>query len=617
MTNKAHSNIWRLWQFSRAREWGVHILIYALCGGLYGLAFKVVPAGFSQSYLHIIVLQILVYPVAYLLNDYYDYELDRLNSARANRSLGKPTLNSIALLLLLSFLWILLKYHPALLFLTIYFVIVLYTYSAKPIRLKARGLAGVIAAALGQRLPFFWMLILQHQLNLSPAAFVTIFMTIVGLLFILHHQLEDLEIDRAGGVRTWAVSCGRVFIYWNCLLLRILLVLTVIFLWTIPWPSRTEHPQFMHFVLGYTFLAFLAIGLFSYRYGRKSQLRSLASLVRTAFINQPNNGKRVVILGAGLAGMVAASKLAEWGKEVEIHTPASCLGGMHSQIEGIHISHFDQQATWEYLGMDLSKAFVPVLHRTSYLFGHRYTPRRGETWACRRGNQAGSLDSILYELARRRGVVFHFSSSIDLDMARGHYKPIIATGLTLDVYRRANIPHQLIVGYHAEKEYHSRARFIYYKDIRLGKDFAYVAAAADRIYALVFSRDVLPEGALEHFIELLKHTEGLTFDAWEKWAGAVPTERNLHHNSDILAGTLSSMIDPFYLSGISGALVSGKIAALSLMEPERAQDEFKWFSQHWKLKTLLSELAQEYYLHPVFFTSIAILNAAFKPVGFV
>jgi hypothetical protein len=67
-----------------------------------------------------------------------------------------------------------------------------------------------------------------------------------------------------------------------------------------------------------------------------------------------------------------------------------------------------------------------------------------------------------------------------------------------------------------------------------------------------------------------------------------PANLRLFHGDKILAGTIAGMMDPFFLFGIHGALVSGRIAALTVMDKEKGQAEFarvnRYFTQTFRAK---------------------------------
>ena len=46
----------------------------------------------------------------------------------------------------------------------------------------------------------------------------------------------------------------------------------------------------------------------------------------------------------------------------------------------------------------------------------------------------------------------------------------------------------------------------------------------------------------------------------------------------ILTGTMAGFVEPAFGFGITGSLVSGKIAAMAVTDPEKAEKEFKHFT---------------------------------------
>jgi flavin-dependent dehydrogenase len=122
-------------------------------------------------------------------------------------------------------------------------------------------------------------------------------------------------------------------------------------------------------------------------------------------------------------------------------------------------------------------------------------------------------------------------------------------------------------------------------------DFAYLAADHGLLFALLFSRQRLAEASLGEFQQLLKSTEGIQIARWAFSMGAIPTEPRLFYKGYVLTGTLSGMIDPFLLHGISGALTSGKIAAQALLDRQGAIREFRHLTRNFHLKKALKALS--------------------------
>ncbi len=604
-----------IWERGRMREWSIHVIIYLVCGALYATTFDRVPGGFWTTYFQILVLQGFLYPAAYLCNDYCDREEDTRKTGGRRRPHATWLLTASILLFAISFAWLLYTYDPGTLAAGTFLGIVAIAYSAEPIRCKERGFAGVLVAAFSQRLPFFWILASRHDVRVLPACSLSVYLAFTGLLFILHHQWEDVEVDRLTGTRTWAVREGRVLPYRTCVLSYVMLAAAAVGVWITRAVFGDREGATGLFALGYSLVVVLTIAGFVWRYGYRNRLRVLAHASSPAIVSRAIPNERVFIRGAGLAGMVAAIKLAESGLQVEVHTPSPSLGGLESAWAGVHVTHADLTPLWEYLGIDLSHAFTPIRQERGYVYGRRYDRRTSTANACRRGHEPGCLDQILYEIACRHKVCFRFSSREGLAPDGRSFSPILAAGLNTDTYVREGIPYRNVDGYHAAASSSPEAEFAYFKDARLGKDFGYVASAGSRRYALLFSRDGLPTDSLEHFASLLSEKAGIEFHEWKYFNAAIPLGCSLFHNGNILAGTMSGMIDPFYLGGIPGALVSGKIAALAVFARERASAEFEWFTRNRGIANSLSSLARKYFDRPLLYAIAAAGNAAIKPLG--
>ena len=75
-----------------------------------------------------------------------------------------------------------------------------------------------------------------------------------------------------------------------------------------------------------------------------------------------------------------------------------------------------------------------------------------------------------------------------------------------------------------------------------------------------------------------KTYEGQTFDEWRTFAGQAPKEPRLSYKNLILAGTMGGFVEPAFSFGITGALLSGKISAMAITDPEKAEKEFERFT---------------------------------------
>jgi flavin-dependent dehydrogenase len=122
---------------------------------------------------------------------------------------------------------------------------------------------------------------------------------------------------------------------------------------------------------------------------------------------------------------------------------------------------------------------------------------------------------------------------------------------------------------------------------------------------------------LDAFRKNLLETEGLVLDDWKFSKGCIPVQKSLFKDGVVLAGTISGMIDPFYLNGISGALISGKIAALFFMDQKRALKQFSWFTRNFRLKRFLKSIADRLPIKAYSAPAICMLNNRFRWVGVI
>jgi flavin-dependent dehydrogenase len=83
----------------------------------------------------------------------------------------------------------------------------------------------------------------------------------------------------------------------------------------------------------------------------------------------------------------------------------------------------------------------------------------------------------------------------------------------------------------------------------------------------------------------MQRIRGMEEDGWEYVHGAAPATSpdspQLFHDGLIMCGTMSGSLDPFMGFGISGALVSGKVAAIAVTDRAKALEEFQRFNRNY------------------------------------
>lgn len=292
----------------------------------------------------------------------------------------------------------------------------------------------------------------------------------------------------------------------------------------------------------------------------------------------------VLIVGAGPAGLAASINLVRQGFAVKVVEKEDQIGGNPDWHPSVHATPLKPSATWEYLGIDCGPCFADVSDKCRvYLNENLLNLSRVPEglWVCERGGRKSSLDYFLYEIALREGVEFEFGRTFKADdLARAPARTILATGLTPGMYTIMDRGNGRYAGYHAFCQHppgEARAS-IYFGG--LGKEYGYTGAMNGIWYALLFSRNDLPADKLEYFKDLMDKKEGKKIAEWRKFFGATPKGAPELFIKDryILAGTLAGFIETNLGFGITGALISGKIAALAVTDRGQAQAEFNGFT---------------------------------------
>jgi len=293
---------------------------------------------------------------------------------------------------------------------------------------------------------------------------------------------------------------------------------------------------------------------------------------------------KVLIVGAGPAGLVASINAAREGFDVTVAEQEDRIGGNPEWHPSAHTTPLKGPETWEYIGIDCAPCFHDVTESLMLVVAGNRVPldRAPEpTYTCERGGRETSLDSFLYKIAVKEGVKFDFGRKVskeDLDKAPGH--TILSSGLTLDMYKILDKSFSNYIGYHAFLDHppDKAEGAIYFGG--LGKEYGYSSACNGIWYVLLFSRNELPKKNLDHFNELLKKFEDKEVTEWRRFHGASPKAgpQLKYEDRFILAGTLAGFIETNLGFGITGAMISGKIAAMAITDPERAKAEFDKFT---------------------------------------
>ncbi|MBN1289031.1 MAG: NAD(P)-binding protein [Actinobacteria bacterium] len=294
----------------------------------------------------------------------------------------------------------------------------------------------------------------------------------------------------------------------------------------------------------------------------------------------------VIIVGAGISGLVAAINLAKRDRAVTVLEAGDAIGGWIPRLRPDPAgSPFDVEAVTRFTGIDISPAVKPIERAVFHGWGKRIELGLRPEWnffMVERGPREGSIDMLLYRTAIEHGVNFEFKSPVTTPAQFAGLPPdtIVATGLTLDVYRTMGVPYIPMYARfaHAEANHGATTISLWMDDFT--RDYAFYCTVNGISFALIFQRKLpLTEDKLSRFQRLLSIQEGVEFKRWHSiYGGACPAtgpeNRKLFHGDKILSGTLAGAIDPVLLFGMQGALVTGRLSADAVFDKAYAQARF-------------------------------------------
>jgi len=296
-----------------------------------------------------------------------------------------------------------------------------------------------------------------------------------------------------------------------------------------------------------------------------------------------------IVVGAGLAGLVAAINLAREGRDVLVLDKESRVGGTgkyHPSPEGTPIH---QEGIRRYTGIDFSPeaaapAVAPFQVGRTVAYGEMIPVDMNaiSSFMIERGPRSSSLDSYLYNIALEAGVKFEFNHPIMSNDAIAELPPdsIIATGLYFEGFDACRVPYMTsfhFVGRQMIDDTESNHVTVYHGEFT--RDYAYTASVNGIQFAHVFQRNPIGKDTLKAFEEQVYISEGIEFKSWNHFTFPVPAASihnpRLFAGDKILAGTLSGCMESYMFFGMLGAMVSGKIAAMAVTDKAQAFEEFE------------------------------------------
>jgi len=299
-------------------------------------------------------------------------------------------------------------------------------------------------------------------------------------------------------------------------------------------------------------------------------------------------GGEVLIYGAGMSGLVAACNLANEGYDVLVREKESSWGGSSVFNPSTHTTPMDLNATSEYIGIDIAPAFHEVSTLAIYLHDYKIPAPVFMAYHVERSSRPQSLDALLYSKCVEAGVKFEFNTPLRKeDLGSLPDRTIIACGLNHAAYNDLGVPYKEWYAWMARGEVeHDNDAWIWMDECV--NEYGYISYCNDMYYNLLFSYgQEVTRDDLDRYCSFMSRMEGVEEENWEYVRGAAPVvspdNPRLFRDRFIMCGTMSGCLDPFMGFGISGALVSGKVAATAVSDPQKALEEFDRFTRNYAM----------------------------------
>jgi len=247
----------------------------------------------------------------------------------------------------------------------------------------------------------------------------------------------------------------------------------------------------------------------------------------------------------------------------------------------------DPVATSDYIGVDITGVFHRVARPIPFYFHDTKVQIPADAfYAVERGDRSGSLDTLLYGECVRLGVSFEFNSPLRREDLGGlPSNSIIACGLTPSAYEMLDIPSLRWYGWTSRGTSGvSDYAWIWWDECIT--EYGYFSSVNDYYFDLLFSTRKVEKACLRRYNRFMVSNEGIEHSNWEHVSGVVPLASpdnpRLFQNGHILCGTISGAMDPWFWFGISGALITGRIAAIAVSNREKALAEFVRFTRKFR-----------------------------------
>lgn len=304
----------------------------------------------------------------------------------------------------------------------------------------------------------------------------------------------------------------------------------------------------------------------------------------------------ITIFGAGVSGLTAAINLAKEGYEVTIFEKEDRIGGTKKCTPSVHMTPLHFQKMKEYIGIDVEPCFSELDLFKAYIYNKVVLFDHSKLYVTERGPNTSSLDYYLYKKALELGVTFEFSNPLtSSSLSKVPDNSIIATGGYSCLCKELKVYHVPFVHYDSTKKINHKKNlcFAYFDSYLAG--YGYVASKEGMISAQVgFTLKQPHKKLVERFKIDIYETENLEFQHWtmvnDNFPGRTYNIKKIHGRTVILTGMLSGFLDPFFGFGVNSAMISGKIAAQTILSKKKGIQEYKRFTEKLNKMFLLSRV---------------------------
>jgi 4-hydroxybenzoate polyprenyltransferase len=228
---------------------------------------------FDSHFLYIVIASICVVASGYIINNFYDVKVDRINrplkTGLDNYVKQSTRLKLYFLLNFLGFIFgILISWKAALFFAVYIFGIWFYSH-----KLKKYPLTGLISATTLTILPFFAVFV--YFKNFSKIIFVhAVFLFLVILVRELIKDLENIKGALANNYTTFSVAYGELKTKKIVILLLILTLFPIAFLFSYPAIS------YMRYYFYFAMITLIFIGFYLWKSKTRNQYRRLHNILK-------------------------------------------------------------------------------------------------------------------------------------------------------------------------------------------------------------------------------------------------------------------------------------------------------------------------------------------------